>query len=86
VSVSVFPKRRTLSLIVRGDGAVCVMYTVSRDDLITQRQCWGLVRTDGEMASILAEHPVVAQLNYVLPRIQIGRHRVSPFHSSEAKP
>jgi hypothetical protein len=44
------------------------------------------VRTDGEMASILAEHPVVAQLNYVLPRIQIGRHRVSPFHSSEAKP
>jgi hypothetical protein len=86
VSVSVSPKRRTLSLIVRGDGAVCVMYTVSRDDLITQRQCWGLARTDGEMASILAEHPVAAELDYVLPRLQVGRRRISPLHSSEEKP
>jgi len=76
------PIRRTLSLIVRGDGTVRVMYTTSRGDEVTGRESWGLAQSDEDMRDILAGHPVVAVLDFVLPRIQSGRSRISLLRDS----
>lgn len=76
------PIRRTLALIVRSDSLVRVMYTASRGDCVTKRESWGLARTNSEMSTILAQHPIVAALDFVLPRIQTGRRRVSLLRDS----